>query len=107
MVLVSVERLDHFGIVSSVIKDLGIIESKTSGNPWQEVNSRISRHHCAGRDRARYCGNASYGFYPSRVGERCAHAFGCIGLKPRGKRPGGFGVRRYRLLPVLPSLGHD
>ncbi len=26
MVLVSVERLDHFGIVSSVIKDLGIIE---------------------------------------------------------------------------------
>ena len=26
MALVSVERLDHFGIVSSVIKDLGIIE---------------------------------------------------------------------------------
>jgi hypothetical protein len=34
MVWVSVERLDHFGIVSSVIKDLGIIESKVSGIPY-------------------------------------------------------------------------
>jgi hypothetical protein len=40
MVLVSVERLDHFGIVSSVIKDLGIIESKYSVNP-----SPLSKKH--------------------------------------------------------------
>ncbi len=35
MVLVSVERLDHFGIVSSVIKDLGIIEM---------IDARVSPH---------------------------------------------------------------
>jgi hypothetical protein len=30
---VSVARLDHLGVVASVIKDLGIIESKYSANP--------------------------------------------------------------------------
>ena len=46
MVLVSVERLDHFGIVSSVIKDLGIIESKYSVNPSlpSEKNSMFQKN---------------------------------------------------------------
>jgi transposase len=35
MVLVSVERLDHFGLVSSVIKDLGIMEM---------IDARVSPH---------------------------------------------------------------
>ena len=28
-----VERLDHLGVIASVIKDLGLINSKVSANP--------------------------------------------------------------------------
>jgi hypothetical protein len=30
---VRVERLDHLGIIASVIKDIGLINSKVSANP--------------------------------------------------------------------------
>jgi hypothetical protein len=31
---VRIERLDHLGLIASVIKDLGLIASKVSANPW-------------------------------------------------------------------------
>ena len=43
MEAVSVERLDHLGVVASVIKELGIIESKYSTNPLPLQRHLISR----------------------------------------------------------------
>jgi hypothetical protein len=55
---VRVERLDHLGLLASVIKDLGLIDSKYSSNPSQEVSSGTPRHHCVGSDRARSSSHA-------------------------------------------------
>ena len=55
---VRVERLDHLGVIASVIKDLGLIASKYSSNPWQEVSGGTPRHHGAGIDRARCSSNS-------------------------------------------------
>lgn len=30
---IRVERLDHIGVIASVVKDLGLIDSKVSANP--------------------------------------------------------------------------
>ena len=41
---IRIERLDHLGLIASVIKDLGLIASKYSSNPSQEVSSGTPRH---------------------------------------------------------------
>jgi hypothetical protein len=36
MAVAHVERLDHLGLITAVIKDLGLIDSKYSVNPFQQ-----------------------------------------------------------------------
>ena len=43
-----VERLDHFGLIVSVIKDIRLIESIASDNPSQAVSGRAPRRHGVG-----------------------------------------------------------
>jgi len=69
---VRIERLDHLGLIASVIKDLGLIASKYSSNPWPEIGGGTPCHHGAGIDRARRSRNSGYPFCSYRAGERCA-----------------------------------